>query len=634
MFDRTTGPKSEPRQIRLVNNTDWDKFNSILSNNPIINRSNQDLPTTAHIDNSVEALNLALNEAFEQSCPPTYISSTIKKPPWLSPEIEEAQRGIKHKLMTARNNKSNLAWNALRESNKHYNKLLKKTQQQAWKTFCQETESVKESARMNKILKSCTDTKDKLEAVYKQDGTLTTTAEETLEVMAQTHFRECPNDPPPNTTPTLHTPDKELTDKIYSLSRLEEAVKSFDPLKAAGPDTIRPIIIHKAWPHIQNITRNIMISNHELQHIPSLWRDSLVIFIPKPGKTDYNHPKAYRTITLSPVMLKLQEKAILWHMQHDLNISKDISKRQYGFKKGCSTEAALHKVTHHIERRIAKKGFVLGVFLDIEGAFDNVSFKAISEAIRATKVDPSTAQWIINMVTNRYINIRHKQSTKRIKIKRGCPQGGILSPFLWNLVLDDLLNYSAKDIPGYLQAFADGLTSLAEGSDLDIIWERTQRTINTIENSCSTKGLSISALKTKIVMFTWNRKWTLRPVKVGNTTIELSNSVKFLGVTLDSKLNFNEHITNITKKATTSLMQCKRAVGPTWGLTPKTCKWLYTTVIRPMLTYCASIWIRATLTKHNAKKLERVQALALRIMTGAMPSTPFIALNYITTSPT
>ncbi|MCP4494258.1 MAG: hypothetical protein GY820_44190 [Gammaproteobacteria bacterium] len=171
-----------------------------------------------------------------------------------------------------------------------------------------------------------------------------------------------------------------------------------------------------------------MIRNHELQHVPSLWKESTGIFIPKPGKTDYNHPKSYRTITLSPVMLKLQEKAILWHMQHDLNIAKDISKRQYGFKKGCSTEAALHKVAHTIERRIAKKGFVLGVFLDIEGAFDNVSFKAISEAIRSTEADPSTAQWIINMVTNRYINIRHKQNTKRIHIKRGCPQGVFFLP--------------------------------------------------------------------------------------------------------------------------------------------------------------------------------------------------------------
>jgi hypothetical protein len=69
-------------------------------------------------------------------------------------------------------------------------------------------------------------------------------------------------------------------------------------------------------------------------------------------------------------------------------------------------------------------------------------------------------------------------------------------------------------------------------------------------------------------MFTWNKKWTLRPIKVGNTTIELSKSTKFLGVTLDSKLNFNEDINILTRKATASLMQCRRAVGPTLGLNP------------------------------------------------------------------
>ena len=180
-----------------------------------------------------------------------------------------------------------------------------------------------------------------------------------------------------------------------------------------------------------------MTRNHDLQHVPNPWKESLGIFLPKPGKTDYNHPKSYRTITLSPVMLKLQEKTILWHMQHDLNIATDLNKRQFGFRKGCSTEAALHKVAHQIERRIAKKGYVLGVFLDIEGAFDNVSFKSISDGIRATNFDESTANWIINMVTNRYITINHKNASKRLRINRGCPQGGILSPFLWNLVIGD-----------------------------------------------------------------------------------------------------------------------------------------------------------------------------------------------------
>ena len=626
MFDITAGPKKEPKTIRLVKNTDWDKFNTILNDSNI---NNYDLSSTSKIDEAVESINSILQKAFEDACPPTYISSSVRKPPWLTPEVERAQRGIRRKLMGARNNKTSRAWQALRDSNKVYNKLVSKSRQQAWRKFCKETESIKESARMNNILKSSNDCKTKLQAVYDQNGNLTSCPEETLEVMTQTHFKDCAHDlrAPPC---TVTSPPNSLTQTIYSPERLQQAVNTFDPLKAAGPDTLRPIIIQKAWVHVKDTITNIMIRNHELQHIPGPWRESLGIFLPKPGKTDYNHPKSYRTITLSPVMLKLQEKMILWHMQHDLNIATDLNKRQYGFRKGCSTEAALHKVAHQIERRIAKKGFVLGVFLDIEGAFDNVSFKAISEAIRATEMDQSTANWIINMVTNRYITVHHKNANKRIRVKRGCPQGGILSPFLWNLVIDDLLNYSVKDIPGYLQAFADDLVSLAEGNDTDVIWERTQKTINTIEKWCHSKGLSISALKTKIVMFTWNKKWTVRPIKVGNNTINLSSSAKFLGVTLDNKLNYNEHLDNITKKATASLMQCKRAVGPTWGLTPRTCKWIYTAVIRPILSYCVSIWIKATTTKSNARKLERVQALALRIMSGAMPSTPFNVLDHIT----
>ncbi|KAL5253510.1 hypothetical protein ACHWQZ_G013341 [Mnemiopsis leidyi] len=69
-----------------------------------------------------------------------------------------------------------------------------------------------------------------------------------------------------------------------------------------------------------------------------------------------------------------------------------------------------------MERRIVKKGYVLGVFLDIEAAFDNVSFKAVAEAIHKTKLDPATAQWIINTVSNRYITINNKEATKTISL--------------------------------------------------------------------------------------------------------------------------------------------------------------------------------------------------------------------------
>ena len=121
----------------------------------------------------------------------------------------------------------------------------------------------------------------------------------------------------------------------------------------------------------------------------------------------------------------------------------------------------------------------------------------------------------------------------------------MLSPFLWNLVIDDLLQYTAKYIPGYILAFADDIMSLAEGYDPDVIWQRTQTTIKTIENWCQSKGLNISALKTKIVMFTWNRKWSLRPKEVCGETMQKSHRPHMgpltKGMPLDIHSNYQTH---------------------------------------------------------------------------------------------
>jgi len=634
------------KKIRITKNTDWDRMDEILTHSQELKDLNStSLDDGNDLDRATTELNRIISDAFEKACPITYIANSVKKPPWLTPEVEEAKKDMRHHLMKARptKGKNKPEWLVYREKVKAYNKLIKSTKRKEWREFCKNAESVRGAARMNKILKSCSNTKEKLEVVYKKKHpkdknkhTVTRSPEETLEIMSNTHFGSSGSgtvQPTPENREDIHV-DLATLDKIYHPERLTKAVNTFDPHKAAGPDGFQPLLIQKTWHHISEITRRIMRASHKLQHIPTPWRESKGIFLAKPGKTDYREAKSYRTITLSPVLLKLHEKVILWHMDYDLNMTKLTSDRQFGFKKGSSTETALHKVVRCIEKWVARKGFVLGTFLDIEGAFDNVSFNAISQSIHNSPVDKSTAGWIVNMVSNRHITVTHKTHTKRVRIKRGCPQGGILSPFLWNLIVDDLLKYTADKLPGYLQAFADDLVGLAEGQDLDYICERTQRTINTIETWCKSKGLSISNLKTKIIMFTWRKKWTLpKAIMVEGKPVELSSSTKFLGVTLDSKLNFNEHISKITKRATMILMQCKQAVGPNWGMTPKTCKWIYTAVVRPILSYACVVWVNALNTQVNTKQLEKVQRLALKIMSGAMPGTSNINLNHLTETP-
>jgi hypothetical protein len=69
--------------------------------------------------------------------------------------------------------------------------------------------------------------------------------------------------------------------------------------------------------------------------------------------------------------------------------------------------------------------------------------------------------------------------------------------------------------------------------------------------------------------------------------LQLKNQVKYLGVILDEKLNWNNHIDHRMQKATIAFWQCRKAIGKTWGRKPKAVYWIYTSVVGPILTYTA-----------------------------------------------
>ena len=72
---------------------------------------------------------------------------------------------------------------------------------------------------------------------------------------------------------------------------------------------------------------------------------------------------------------------------------------------------------------------------------------------------------------------------------------------------------------------------------------------------------------------------------MNGSKLELFNEARLLGVTLDSKLTWKPHITRITRKATTTLLQCRQIVGKSWGIKPSMMKWIYTTMICPIMWY-------------------------------------------------
>lgn len=115
---------------------------------------------------------------------------------------------------------------------------------------------------------------------------------------------------------------------------------------------------------------------------------------------------------------------------------------------------------------------------------------------------------------------------------------------------------------------------------------------------CDRTGLTVNPDKTVIVPFTRRRRLTLNPLMMGTITLRYSDEVKYLGIYLDRKLTWMKHAEYATNKATRALWACRGLFGKTWGLSPNMVYWLYTTVIRPVLTYARVVESRAEKDYH------------------------------------
>jgi hypothetical protein len=96
-------------------------------------------------------------------------------------------------------------------------------------------------------------------------------------------------------------------------------------------------------------------------------------------------------------------------------------------------------VVTRIEYAIEHKDIALGAFLDSEGAFDRTSFDIIKQAAERHGIEPAICRWICAMLDSRNTKAILSGNTLRTSAARGYPQGGVLSPLLWSLVVNDLL---------------------------------------------------------------------------------------------------------------------------------------------------------------------------------------------------
>ena len=360
--------------------------------------------------------------------------------------------------------------------------------------------------------------------------------------------------------------------------------------------------------------------------LPSSWKMAVVVPILKPGKP-HDSPSSYRPIALTSCVCKTIERMVnarlCWHLEtHGL-----LSEVQSGFRRDRSTLDPLLRLSTAVQESFLMKGHTLGVFFDIEKAYDMTWRGGILESFRNMGVRGYVFNFLSSFLTDRNFRVRVGTTmSPSFEQVEGVPQGSVLSVTCFLVAINGIISNVAT--PVRCSLYADDLAVYCSGCSLPDVHTRLQRAVNTIVDWADGHGFKFSTAKSVAMHFTRSRSREVPPhIIVNESPIVYEQSVKFLGMLLDPRLDWSLHLSNLRQKVLRSFDLLRVVSGHSWGADQATLLRLYSALCRSKLDYGSQIYGSAT--KTALKMLDPVHHRGLRICTGASYTSPVDCLYSI-----
>lgn len=400
-----------------------------------------------------------------------------------------------------------------------------------------------------------------------------------------------------------------------TIQEVKNIVKELKNKKSSGHDQIPIKLIKSSIEYIAEPLVHIINLTLESGIFPNELKKGLVKPIHKKGpKYDINN---HRPIALLSNFSKIFEKVISNRLISFFKKNNTLSKNQYGFQKGKNTTLAIFKILKQIWTDVNKKKTTIGLFIDLSRAFDCVSHKLLLSQLEHVGIRGTALKLIQTYLTDRLqatILDKYDKTMKTITrvqssyetILQGVPQGSVLGPLLFLLYVNEL-----PLIAGHLCVmFADDATifiSEEKLNDSDITVE-LYKTINIITDWLSCLNLRVNLEKTKIVQFVnYRQAPQCINININNVNIEQVPNTNFLGITIDSNLNWKTHIEKINNKISKSCY----ALSILANITSKeVTKNSYYGNVYPLLSYGLIFWGNSV----NIQSTFILQKKCLRIM--------------------
>lgn len=638
------------RTIKLYCEVDWDQFNMVLASTLDHHQSEQ-LMTTHEIDKEVDILTEALQLASEQCIPEKEITPRIgyisekckhlirlrskllkrKKRSPHDPQIRQHLNSITRQLrLTLQLDRKNFFSGKVREM------LQKRESKTFWKLMSLVTGRY---ATGNPYISLINDAgqvinqgEEVAEIFVEQMAAISTSSVPDLtaaitDQMIEDFKAHNPEIFDPATDiigqlQQLHpNPAEDLTDEerrlrqkdgiidLITYPEMDSAIRTTKN-KAPGPDGIKAIILQKSGPEFR--LRLLQLYNAILRrgYFPKRWKHAHVIMIHKPGKNKTD-PKSYRPISLLNVLGKIFERIILRRLSSYLELIHFFAEHQSGFRRNRSTTTNLVNTSEAIVLSLHNKHKGLLFNFDAEKAFDKMWTDGVIYKLAREEIVPKhLCRLLYSFLSDRAIQVKANDVLSSIKCTTaGTPQGGVLSPLLYIIYVNDLQKETAPEIVTHSQ-FADDINSLVTDTTVPRLLLRSQRILNKINRFCINSRIKMNDTKTTALLLGFSNNPHLPPLQFGNSDIQYVSKVKLLGVHYDSNMHFNTHINEIQKEARSRMRYLRRLV---WlgQAPPQIVIKAYKSFIRPMIEYACTAWA-GNISKTSWKRLEAIQRHAMR----------------------
>lgn len=383
--------------------------------------------------------------------------------------------------------------------------------------------------------------------------------------------------------------------------------------KAPGPDGIPNEILVAAVNKHPDIFVTVFNRCWKAGVFPTCWKIAKLVLLHKGQGKPLDEASSFRPLSLLNGAGKLFERVILKRIYKWLESEGGLNPRQFGFRPGRSTVDAVRAVLDIAES--AAKGAVQDrhlcavVALDVKNAFNSAPWVLIDAALHRKAAPKRLRLLLRSYMADRMLTIESGGRETTLEVTGGVPQGSVIGPILWNVFYDGLMELEVPD-DAHIVAFADDVAVVTIGHNKELLEEVTNASLNMVNQWMSDNGLQVAPQKSEAVILT--RKWAYADPEIiyGGHPIDVGRSIKYLGVLLDTRMSFKEHLSKVSASAKRSAVALGRLM-PNVGGPSQVKRRLLMSVVHSKLLYAAPVWAHsACSTARNRDILTQVQRLA------------------------